>query len=101
MSTAPSTFQQQLKDAQDTIKVLDAEQQKLLREASVEEHKVHEAQAKLIELGIEAPEKLSVQELVALRDTIQADMEQNLITVQTKIAEANAVLAEYNATVQA
>jgi len=80
---------------------LDSEREKLLRDASVEEHKVKESTGKLVELGVANADKLTVAELVKLRDTTQAALEANLATVQTKITEANAVLAEYNTAGQA
>lgn len=80
---------------------MDSQREKLLREASVEEHKVKESQAKLTELGIPDADKLSVTELVALRDKTQAELTENLATVKSKISEANVVLAEYTAAVQA
>jgi predicted RNase H-like nuclease (RuvC/YqgF family) len=101
MRTPTIPFQQQLKEAQQTVKTLDGERERLLREASVEEHKIRESQAKLAELGIKDPEKLTVDELVKLRDTTQAELERDLATVQTKITEAKGVLAEYNTAVQA
>jgi hypothetical protein len=45
-------------------------------------------------------DELSVEALVKLREQTEAELNTNLITVKAQIAEANQVLAEYEAAVQ-
>jgi predicted transcriptional regulator len=94
-------LQQQLKQVQNDVKTIDAQREKLAREAGVEEHKVKESIARLKELGITDAAKLSVADLEALRTKTKASLESSLATVTQKVTEANAVLAEYDATIQA
>ena len=94
-ATTPAELQQKLKQVQGTVKALDTQRERLLRESSVEEHKVKESRAKLAELGVADVEKLTVDQLKALREATQAELTANLAEVETKIEEANAVMAEY------
>lgn len=80
---------------------MDAQREKLLREASVEEHKIQESLSKLRDLGIPKVDELSVEDLVKLREQTEAELHANLTTVKAQIAEANKVLAEYEAAVVA
>jgi hypothetical protein len=91
----------ELKAAQGRVKEIGEKRQRLLSEASVEEHKVNEALAKLAELGVENADKMSVAELTTLRDQTQASLEENLAKVKAQIAEADTVMAEYEAVTQA
>ena len=96
-----STLQQQLRQVQNDVKTIDAQREKLAGEAKVEEHKVKEAITRLKELGITDAAKLSIADLEALRTKTQATLQADLATVRGKVTEANAVLAEYDATIQA
>lgn len=90
-----ATLVNDLKAAQARVKEIGDKRQQLLRDASVEEHKVNEALAKLKELGVDGADKLQIADLVALRDQTQAAVEADLAKVKTQIAEADAVMAEY------
>lgn len=94
-------LQQQLKLMQANAKTIDTQREKLAREAGIEEHKAKEALTRLKELGVQDAGKLTVAQLEALRTETQARLEQELAVVAGKVNEANKVLAEYDAVLQA
>lgn len=95
-----STLQAQLKQVQTDVKKIDTSREKLAREAFHEEQKTKESLARLKELGVKEADTMTVADLEALRGKTQAALEANLNQVQASIAAANAVLAEYEATVR-
>lgn len=90
-------FQAELKAAQASVKTLGAKREKLVGDVREENVRVQTAVEQLKALGIENAEKLSVEELKALRDKSQADLETNLDTLQKQIKAAEGVLTEYEA----
>lgn len=96
-----TTLQQRLKKIQDDAKAIDVQRERLAREAHTEEHKLKESIKRLQEVGISDAAKLSDADLEALRAKTEATLEASVETVTLKIAEANRVLAEYDAVIQA
>lgn len=90
-------FQAELKAAQTSVQALGRKREKLVGDAAVEESRVKQAVDQLTALGIENADKLTVAQLTKLREQSQAELEANLTTLQTQIAQAEKVMSEYEA----
>lgn len=87
-------YQAELKAAQAKVKELGLKREQLVGDERVEASKVEQMLAKLKDLGVDA----STMDLAALRK-MQAEEQEKLssgmATLQSQIAQAEAVLAEY------
>jgi hypothetical protein len=90
-------FNAELKSIQASVKTLGAQRDRLNRDAGVEERRVQESIEKLKELGIEAPDKLSVAQLSKLRDAAQEELRVKIDLLKGKVEEGQALMAEYEA----
>jgi hypothetical protein len=88
-------FQVELKNAQTKVKELGQVRDKLVGDSRVEQSKVKQALEALKTLGIENADKLTVEQLSALRDSTQKDLETNLDSLATQIAQGEALTREY------
>lgn len=90
-------FQLELKNAQASVKEIGGKREKLGNAAAVEEANVRRSVEALISLGIADAGTLSVEQIKALREKSQAELEKNLDKLNKQIEAANQVLVEYEA----
>jgi F0F1-type ATP synthase membrane subunit b/b' len=95
-STQPRDFQSELKAAQSAVKTLATRREQLVGDARVEESRVKAAIEALQGLEVPNPHKLTVVQLQALKETSGKNLEKHLDTLKTQIADAQALMAEYD-----
>lgn len=100
MSSGPRDFQAELKAAQNRVKELGSKRERLIGDLRVEEARVAQTAATLRALGFTNADKMSLAELNAAHDKIQAELALNLDALKAQILEAQSVMAEYEAIIQ-
>jgi hypothetical protein len=99
-TAAPRDIQAELKAAQNSVKSLAIKRERLIGDLRVEEAKVTQTVATLKELGIENADKLSVADLKKASEKTHAELIVNLDTLKAQIAQAEAVMVEYEEVIQ-
>jgi len=84
-----------LKSIQARVKKLQGTRDEILGTFRVQESKRDEAYAKLKELGIESPEKMSSKELQALADQKRAELAEKITALNEQLAQGEKLIAQY------
>jgi len=87
--------QDTLKDIQARVKKLQGTRDEIIGTFKVQESKRDEAYAKLRELGIESPEKMSSKELQALADTKRAELAEKITALNEQLAQGEKLITQY------
>ena len=87
--------QDTLKDIQVRVKKLQGTRDEIVGTFRVQESKRDEAYAKLKELGIETPEKMSSKELQALADQKRAELAEKITALNEQLAQGEKLIAQY------
>lgn len=91
----PEVTQETLKDIQARVKKLQGTRDEIIGTFKVQESKRDEAYAKLRELGIENPEKLTSKELQALADQKRAELAEKVAALNEQLAQGEKLIAQY------
>ena len=91
----PEVTQDTLKEIQARVKKLQGTRDEILGTFRVQESKRDEAYAKLKELGIESPEKMSSKELQALADQKRAELAEKITALNEQLAQGEKLIAQY------
>jgi len=84
-----------LKSIQARVKKLQGTRDEILGTFRVQESKRDEAYAKLKELGIESPEKMSSKELQALADQKRAELAEKITALNEQLTQGEKLIAQY------
>lgn len=87
--------QDTLKEIQTRVKKLQGTRDDILGTFRVQENKRDEAYAKLKELGIENPEKLTAKELQALADQKRAELAEKVAVLNEQLAQGEKLIVQY------
>jgi hypothetical protein len=87
--------QESLKEIQSRVKKLQSTRDEIIGTFKVQESKRDEAYAKLRELGIENPEKLTSKELQALADQKRAELAEKVATLNEQLAQGEKLIQQY------
>lgn len=87
--------QETLKEIQSRVKALQSTRDSIIGTFRVQENKRDEAYAKLRELGIENPEKLTSKELQALADQKRAELAEKVATLNEQLAQGEKLIQQY------
>jgi hypothetical protein len=90
-------FKAELTAAQAKVKSLAALREKLAEDERAEASRVDQAIGQLKALGVENAAELSIEDLRKLQASEQAKLVTNMDALQTQIAEAEGVMADYEA----
>jgi hypothetical protein len=85
--------EQKIQALQDRVKVLALKRDETMRLIGGEEQKLQEAYAKLRELGVDNPNKLTVKELEELTEKLQSQLDGAVIELTAKVEEGEKLLA--------
>lgn len=87
--------QESLREIQTRVKKLQSTRDEIIGTFKVQESKRDEAYAKLRELGIENPEKLTSKELQALADQKRAELAEKVATLNEQLAQGEKLIQQY------
>lgn len=87
--------QENLKQVQTRVKALQSTRDSIIGEFKVQESKRDEAYAKLRELGIENPEKMTSKELQALADQKRAELAEKVSALNEQLAQGEQLIQKY------
>ncbi len=87
---------QELQQLKTKVKTLAANRDKLIREHGAKESQLEQAYEKLREFGVESPENLTVEELNALAEKYEGELEEKVNLITSKVAEGEALMANYS-----
>jgi hypothetical protein len=87
--------QETLKEIQSRVKKLQGTRDEVLGTFKVQESKRDEAYAKLRELGIENPEKLTSKELQALADQKKAELVEKVAALVEQLSQGEKLIKQY------
>jgi hypothetical protein len=87
--------QETLKDIQARVKRLQGTRDEIIGTFKVQESKRDEAYAKLRELGIKDPEKMTSKELQALADTKRAELAEKITALNEQLAQGEKLIQQY------
>jgi hypothetical protein len=87
--------QDSLREIQTRVKKLQSTRDEIIGTFKVQESKRDEAYAKLRELGIENPEKLTSKELQALADQKRAELAEKVATLNEQLAQGEKLIQQY------
>lgn len=91
----PEATQETLKEIQVRVKKLQGTRDEIIGTFKVQESKRDEAYAKLRELGIENPEKMSSKELQALADQKRAELAEKIASLNEQLAQGENLIEQY------
>jgi|SRR5271157_3675691 len=91
----PEVTQETLKEVQARVKALQGTRDSIIGTFKVQESKRDEAYAKLKELGIENPEKMTSKELQALADQKRAELAEKVSALNEQLAQGEKLIAQY------
>ena len=97
---AERNYIEELKTAQASVKALGAKREGLIGDVASAKARYTQTVEQLTALGVENAATLSVDELKALKVASENELKKNLDTLNTKIAEAQGVVTEYEAAVK-
>jgi hypothetical protein len=87
--------QETLKEIQARVKKLNATRDEIIGTFKVQESKRDEAYAKLRELEVENPEKMSSKELQALADQKRAELADKIAALLEQLAQGEKLIEQY------
>jgi hypothetical protein len=87
--------QETLKEVQARVKALQGTRDSIIGTFKVQESKRDEAYAKLRELGIESPEKMTSKELQALADRKREELAAKVATLNEQLAQGEKLIQQY------
>jgi hypothetical protein len=91
----PEVTPETLKEIQARVKKLSGTRDEILGTFKVQESKRDEAYAKLRELGIENPEKMSSKELQALADQKRVELADKVAALIEQLAQGEKLIEQY------
>lgn len=91
----PEVTQESLKELQTRVKSLQSTRDSVIGTFKVQESKRDEAYAKLRELGIKDPEKLSSKELQALADSKRAELAEKVSVLNEQLTQGESLIKKY------
>lgn len=91
----PEVTQETLKEVQTRVKALQSTRDSIIGTFKVQESKRDEAYAKLRELGIESPEKMTSKELQALADQKRAELAGKVSALNDQLAQGEQLIKKY------
>ena len=91
----PEVTQESLKQVQQRVKSLQGTRDEIIGAFKVQESKRDEAYAKLRELGIEHPEKMTPKELQALADEKRAELATKVAALNEQLAQGEQLIKKY------
>jgi len=84
-----------LRDIQARVKALASKRDSIIRDAGAEENKLEEAYGKLRELGIEDPEKLTIEQLNEQVQALQVELQQKQEAMEAQLAQGEKLMTKY------
>lgn len=87
--------QETLKEVQARVKKLQSTRDEIIGTFKVQESKRDEAYAKLRELGIENPEKMSSKELQALADQKRTELSEKVASLNEQLTQGEKLISTY------
>jgi len=87
--------QETLKEVQARVKALQGTRDSIIGTFKVQESKRDEAYAKLREIGIENPEKLTSKELQALADQKRAELTEKIASINEQLSQGETLIKKY------
>lgn len=87
--------QETLKEVQARVKKLQSTRDEIIGTFKVQESKRDEAYAKLRELGIENPEKMSSKELQALADQKRTELSEKVASLNEQLTQGEKLITQY------
>ena len=87
--------QETLKEVQARVKALQGTRDSIIGTFKVQESKRDEAYAKLREIGIENPEKLTSKELQALADQKRAELTEKIASINEQLTQGETLIKKY------
>ena len=87
--------QDSLREIQTRVKKLQSTRDEIIGTFKVQESKRDEAYAKLRELGVENPEKLTSKELQALADQKRAELAEKVAALNEQLAQGEKLIQQY------
>lgn len=91
----PEVTQESLKQLQTRVRSLQGTRDEIVGAFKVQESKRDEAYAKLRELGIEHPEKMTSKELQALADQKRAELAAKVDALNEQLAQGEQLIKKY------
>ncbi len=91
----PEVTQESLKQVQARVRSLQSVRDEIIGTFKVQESKRDEAYAKLKELGIESPEKMTSKELQALADEKRAELADKVAALNEQLAQGEQLIKKY------
>jgi len=91
----PEVTQESLKQLQGRVRSLQGTRDEIVGAFKVQESKRDEAYAKLRELGIESPEKMTSRELQALADEKRAELAEKVAALNEQLAQGEQLIKKY------
>ena len=91
-----TTIQEQLRDAQVRVKGLAAKRDQVIRDAGIEEQKLQQVYDNLKQLGVDAPESLSKEDLEKLAEETKERLFVEMKGLMDALATGEGLLADYN-----
>jgi hypothetical protein len=87
--------QDTLREVQARVKALQGTRDSIIGTFKVQESKRDEAYAKLREIGIENPEKLTSKELQALADLKRAELAEKIASINEQLTQGESLIKKY------
>ncbi len=91
----PDATQETLKEVQARVKALQGTRDSIIGTFKVQESKRDEAYAKLREIGIENPEKLTSKELQALAEQKRAELTEKIASINEQLTQGETLIKKY------
>jgi hypothetical protein len=91
----PEVTQDSLRQVQQRVKALQGTRDEIIGTFKVQESKRDEAYAKLRELGIENPEKMTSRELQALADQKRTELADKVAALNEQLAQGEQLIKKY------
>lgn len=91
----PEVTQDTLKTIQARVKSLQSTRDSIIGTFKVQESKRDEAYAKLKELGVESPEKLTSKELQALADAKREELAEKVTALNAQLEQGEQLIKKY------
>jgi hypothetical protein len=87
--------QERLKQLKARVTTLQSGRDQINQQKGLEQGKLEEAYRKLRELGIENPEAMTAKELQALATSLEANLAEQLETLNTQLAQGEDLMEQY------
>ncbi len=86
---------ERLQAAKARVTALQSGRDKINQQKGLEQGKLEEAYKKLRDLGIENPEAMTGKELQALSDSLEAQLQEQLATLESQLEQGEGLMAQY------